>query len=183
MLQIVIPDAEYYDERKNLFVTRKGASLNMEHSLLSVSKWESIHHKPFLSDTVKTLPETLDYYRCMTITKNVDPAVYNNMTVNIQKQIQDYIDDSMTATWFNETMSNRGDRFNGEIVTSEIIYYWMVSLNIPFECQKWHLNRLITLIRTISAKNAPKKKVPKRQMMLRNAELNAQRRAKLNSKG
>lgn len=183
MLHIEIPATEYYDERNNRFLTVKSVRLTMEHSLLSISKWESVFHKPFLGDKPKTLDETIEYYKCMTLTKNVDPIVFYGITPTIQNQIQDYINDSMTATWFSEINNTRNDGFSKETITSEIIYYWMVTLNIPFECQKWHLNRLVTLIRTISAKNNPPKKMKRQELMLRNAELNAKRKAAMKSKG
>lgn len=182
MLHIEIPDVELYNEILNEFYTRKGASINMEHSLLSLSKWESRWHKPFLTEDEKTLEETIDYYRCMTITQNVDPDVYYNISSSLNKKIQDYISDSMTATWFsNISQSNNKD--DGSVITSEIIYYWMISLGIPFECQKWHLNRLMTLIRVVSEKNSPSKKMSKQEIMQRQMKLNAERRAKLKSKG
>ena len=115
----------------------------------------------------------------MTITQNVDPKVYNSLTSKNIQQINEYIDEPMTATTFNETNNTS----NREIVTSELIYYWMFSLNIPMECQKWHLNRLLTLIRVCNIKNQPPKKMSRRDIINRNAALNAARRSKLNSKG
>lgn len=183
MLHVVIPDAELYDESKNEFIVRKGASLTMEHSLLSLSKWESKWHKPFLSDDEKTMEETLDYYRCMTITQNVNPNVYYNINDSVNKQIQDYMSDSMTATWFNNQVMQHDSSNSGSAITAEIIYYWMISLNIPFECQKWHLNRLITLIRVVSAKNSPPKKMSKDEILNQQRRLNAERKARLKTKG
>ncbi len=179
MLQITIPSTESWDERKQEFVQTKEQTLQLEHSLVSLSKWESKWCKPFLSSQ-KTVDEILDYIRCMTLTHNVDPAIYNCLSEENLVQVNNYIEAPMTATCFYE--EKNGVR-NKEIITSELIYYWMVALNIPFECQKWHLNRLLTLIRVCSIKNQPPKKRTKREIMARNAELNAIRRKKLNTKG
>lgn len=178
MISIYIPETEYFDESKSEFVSIKEQTLLLEHSLISVSKWESKWHKPFLEKNDKTTEEVLDYLRCMTITQNVDPNVYYNISESDILKIKDYIDDSMTAT----TFSNQG-RPNRQIITAEIIYYWMVSFNIPFECQKWHLNRLLTLIHVCSIKNQPSKKMSKADIRSRNAALNAARRAQLGTKG
>ena len=156
MLQITIPAVDQcWDEQKQEFVSIKEQKLQLEHSLVSLSKWESKWRKAFLAKQDKTYAETLDYIRCMTITPNVDPQVYNFLTVDNINQINDYIAAPMTATVFSEDNSGRNNR---EVVTSELIYYWMIALNIPFECQKWHLNRLLTLIRVCNIKNTPPKK-------------------------
>lgn len=180
MLQIVIPGNEFYDESKEVFMTTSDTVLQLEHSLLSLSKWESKWHKPFLSRDEKTLEETIDYIKCMTITKNVDPLVYSTITPEISAQINSYIEDPMTATWFNDEQNKS---FSREVITSELIYYWMVSLQIPFECEKWHLNRLLTLVRVCNIKNAPSKKMSSSEIMKRNASLNASRRKMMNSRG
>ena len=143
MLQIRIPEFEGWDDKNEVFVNKKAQNLTLEHSLVSISKWEAKYHKPFLSRDDKTEEETLDYVRFMTLTQNVDPEVYYRLTPDLINRIKDYIDDPMTATTIND--KNKGS--NREIITSELVYYWMVSFNIPFECQKWHFNRLITLIR------------------------------------
>ena len=180
MLSITIPGAEYFDEINGVFVNTEGQTIQLEHSLISLSKWESKWHKPFLGREKKTREEEIDYIRCMTITKNVDTLLYYSITPQIHKQIKDYIDNSMTATWFTE---KENKRFNREVITAEIIYYWMVSLQIPFECEKWHLNRLLTLIRVCNEKNAPEKKMSKRELLARNRSLNEARRKKMHSKG
>ena len=180
MLYVKVPAREMWDESREELISTKEQTLQLEHSLVSLSKWESKWHKPFLHTDNKTGEETLDYIKCMTLNHNVDPNVYLNLTAENISQINDYIGDSMTATTFSE---ESGGKKNSEKITSELIYYWMVSYNIPFECQKWHLNRLITLIRVCGVKNAPPKKTSKNELMRRNAALNAQRRAKLNSKG
>jgi len=179
MLQIRIPEFEGWDEKNEIFVNKKAQNLTLEHSLVSISKWEAKYHKPFLSREEKTSEETIDYIRAMTLTQNVDPDVYNRLTNENIFQIRDYIDDPMTATTFRNDHSSP----NREIITSELIYYWMVASNIPFECQKWHLNRLLTLIRICSIKNQPQKKMGKNELLSRNAALNAARRKKFNTKG
>lgn len=179
MLTIVIPEAELFDQKNNEFITIKEQTLVMEHSLVSVAKWESKWKKSFLNSKDKTWEENIDYYKCMTITKNVNPIVYRNITPVVAKQIQAYIDDSMTATTFNQKES-AGRR---EIITAEIIYYWMVSYNIPFECQKWHLNRLLALINVCGIKASPEKKMSQQAIYAQNRELNEIRKQRLHSKG
>lgn len=181
MLQIEIPlSPEGWDEEKEKFVTGKSLTLQLEHSLVSLSKWESKWNKPFLAKGERTLEETLDYIKFMTLTKNVDDSVYRKLTTENIQQINDYISAPMTATTFYEDKQTKGSK---EIVTAELIYYWMIALNIPFECQKWHLNRLLTLVRVCNVKNAPPKKMSKRDIASRNAQLNAARRKQLNTKG
>lgn len=174
MLRIDIPPTEYYDEAEESFVTIKGGTLNLEHSLLSISKWESKWHKSFLNSDEKTSEEWLDYIRCMTINRNeIDPNIYNGITMeNIQK-INEYISDPMTATTINDRRSKRRSR---KIVTSEVVYSWMVAMDIPFECEKWHFNRLMTLIRVCDENEVPKKKMSKKDIFAQNAALNAARK-------
>ena len=181
MLLITIPSRDdLWDESKGEFVTSKEQKLVLEHSLVSLSKWESKWCKPFLSKQEKTTEETIDYIRCMTLTQNVDPEVYNFLTDDNIRDVNAYIEAPMTATWFSN--SNTGKQ-NREQITAELVYYWMIALNIPFECQKWHLNRLLTLIRVCEVKNSPPKKMSRRELLNRNAALNAARRKQLNSKG
>ena len=180
MLTITVPASEQWDEQKQEFVYGKEQTLYLEHSLVSLSKWESKWCKAFLGKQERTYEETLDYIKCMTITQNVNPEVYNRLSVENFKQINEYIESPMTATHITKSKSQTVNR---ETVTSELIYYWMIALNIPFECQKWHLNRLITLIEVCSVKNAPPKKMSKRDIMSRNAALNAKRRKQLNTRG
>ena len=180
MLQITVPPREQWIEATEEFVTSKEQTLQLEHSLISLSKWESKWCKPFLSSNDKTDEEIIDYIRCMTLTSNVKPEVYYNLSAENIAQVDRYINAPMTATTFN----NHGQKTTTkEIVTAELIYFWMISHNIPFECQKWHLNRLLTLIRVCNVKNTPAKKLSRSEIMNRNASLNAARRAKLNSKG
>ena len=181
MLQITIPSRELWDESTNEFVITKEQILQLEHSLISISKWESKWQKAFLTKQEKTREETIDYIKCMTLNQNVDPNVYNYLTNDNIRQINAYIDSPMTATYFSEEKGGRGG--HGEQITSELIYYWMIALQIPFECQKWHLNRLLTLVRVCNIKNQPPKKRSRREIMSRNAALNAARRKQLNTKG
>lgn len=181
MLQITIPlSPEGWDEEKQEFVAPKEQTLQLEHSLVSLSKWESKWCKAFLTKAEKTPEETLDYIKCMTITQNVNPEVYKHLTTSNVEQVNEYIGAPMTATYLSEDKNGKG---NSEIVTAELIYYWMIALNIPFECQKWHLNRLLTLIRVCNIKNAPPKKRSRKEIMSRNAALNAARRQRYNTKG
>lgn len=181
MLRIVVPlSPEGWDEKKQEFVEPKVQVLQLEHSLVSLSKWESKWCKPFLTKDEKTYEETIDYIKFMTLTQNVKPEVYDYISQENMRDINAYIDAPMTATTFSEDKNGKRSR---EIVTSELIYYWMIALNIPFECQKWHLNRLLTLIRVCNIKNTPPKKMSKRELASRNAALNAARRKQLNTKG
>lgn len=179
MLQITVPGLEKWDEEKLEFIYTEPYTLRLEHSLVSLSKWESKWCKPFLSKDNKTVEQIIHYVKCMTINQNVPEYVYENLTNGNIEDVTTYINAPMTATTFND----HSNTINREIVTSEIIYYWMVALNIPFECQKWHLNRLLTLIRVCNIKNAPPKKMGKREMLNRNAALNAARKKQLNTKG
>lgn len=179
MLEIEIL-AEKWDESEQEFVYVKETTLQLEHSLISLSKWESKWCKPFFSKTEKTHEETIDYIKLMTLTPNVDPDVYNRLSNENIIQINDYILAPMTATTFGKDTNSKNSR---EIITAELIYYWMITLNIPFECEKWHLNKLITLIKVCNIKNTPPKKMSKRDVMSRNAALNAARRQQMNSKG
>lgn len=180
MLVIDIPETEYFDENTNEFVTVKAQSIHLEHSLISVSKWESKWKKPFLTDEVKTSDELLDYVTCMAIGP-FDTRVLSALTPKHIESINDYINDSMTATWFREETKKTVNK--KQVITSEVIYYDMIALQIPFECQKWHLNRLLTLIRVCQEKNKPPKKMSKSELMRRNRSLNAARRSAYNTSG
>lgn len=187
MLEIYVDPPEYFNNKTNEFVKSsiKPTTLQLEHSLISISKWESKWHKPFLENSNNlTKEEIIDYIKCMTISPGkVEDEVYLVMSKENVDDIIKYIQNPMTATWFKEEKNKPKSK---EIITSELIYYWMVALQIPFECQKWHINRLLTLVRVCNVKNeesTSKNKMSKRDLMSRNAALNAQRRARLNSKG
>lgn len=181
MLQIRIPGAEFYNERTEEFVESPDITISLEHSLISLSKWESKWHKPFLGKEYPKGEEFMDYIRCMTVTQNVPDNVYDRLTRENIDDILKYINDPMTAT----TINDRGvkPKRSSEIITSELIYYWMVAAQIPFSCEKWHLNRLMTLIRICGIKSQPDKKMSKRSTMQQNAALNAARRKRLNTRG
>lgn len=179
MLEITVAPREYYDEANNQFITVPEQKLVLEHSLISLSKWESKWHIEFLSDKPRTKEQQIDYIRCMTVNKGVNPMAYYGLTNKQIAQIEGYIEDPMTATRFTE------ERQTGKkkVITSEVIYSWMVDLGIPVEFERWHLNRLITLIRVLNNSHEPKKKMSKKDTYARYAELNAKRRAKTGSRG
>lgn len=184
MLELDIKPMEFYNEDVGEFVHTKGQHIQLEHSLISLSKWESRWHKPFMSQDPKdkTNEEILDYIKCMTLTPNVDPIVYFSIAMDkkMMDEITKYIQDPHTATTIKQ-QKNRGK--SREIITSELIYYWMIDLGIPFECQKWHLGRLLTLIEVCSIKNTPEKKMSKMDTLSQNKSLNALRRARAGSRG
>lgn len=180
MLEIIIPGVEFYNAETNEFIETPQTPLKLEHSLVSLSKWESKWHKPFLGQDDKSSEEIIDYIKCMTITQNVNPNVYLGLTQPIIQKICDYIADPMTATTFHTHGSDKFEasaKGSGEIITSEVIYYWMVALQIPPEYQKWHLNRLLTLIRVCNIKNQPPKKMGRKEVMNQHVSLNEARRA------
>nr|DAS35515.1 MAG TPA: hypothetical protein [Caudoviricetes sp.] len=182
MLEIIVPASEFFDEASQEFCSMKSCVLRLEHSLVSISKWESKYHKPFLSDDQKTDEEALDYIRFMTLTQNVDPTVYLGLTPELYDKINAYLMDPMTATTFSN-IEKRQDPFARSVVTSELIYYWMTALNIPMECQKWHINRLLTLIRVASIKNQAEKKMDRQSQAEMYARLNAERRKQMGTSG
>lgn len=181
MLKINIPSFEYYDEITGEFSNHKEAVLILEHSLLSISQWEAKWKKPFFSTDNKTMAQSIDYVRCMTINKDVDPLVYTKLTSAHFKKINAYIDDPMTATTITD--NSKAPKNKNEIITSELIYWEMTEFNIPFTCEKWHLNRLITLIRICSIKNTPPKKMKNKDIFAQNKALNEMRRRKNHSRG
>lgn len=179
MLRLEIPSVEIYNEKTGLFATTKSQIISLEHSLVSISKWESNWNVPFLSKGQKTTEQTIDYVKCMTITPNVDEATYNILVNNYMQDIIKYIEMEMTAT----KIRNDNKSPNREVITSELIYYWMVAFNIPFECEKWHLNRLLTLINVCNAKSSPPKKMSKKELASRNKELNESRKRAMKTGG
>lgn len=176
MLTIEVPGPVMFDEEKEEFIYGDPTVLQLEHSLLSISKWESRWRKAFLGKRKKTDEEIFDYIRCMTVTKYVDPSVYTRLTDENMDAINQYISEPMTATYFPAETGTAG---SSETVTADLIYYWMVTFRIPFECQKWHLNRLMALIKVCSIKNSP----PKKRSLKDRAQLNADRKRRLNTKG
>lgn len=161
----------------------KGATICLEHSLVSVSKWEDKYHKPFLGTEHKTPDEVRYYVKCMTITQNVNPIAYECLTEENLMEIRDYIKDKHTATTFNNIPGSSSPGYSKQIITSEIIYYWMIEFGVPFECQKWNLNRLLTLIRVCSVKESGGKKMSRRDILSQNSILNAARKKRLHTRG
>ena len=180
MLTIVVPGVELFDEGTQEFMTVDDITLDLEHSLVSLSKWEQMYEKPFLGKDEKSVEEVLGYIKAMTLTPNIPEEVYRKLSDDNIKQVNEYIDAKMSATWFNDAPGAPGSR---DVITSELIYYWMITFQIPFECENWHLNRLFTLIRVCNTKQAKPKKMSRAEIMARNRELNAQRRSQLGTKG
>lgn len=174
MLEVTIPSLELFDEETESFVTVPEVKLRLEHSLASLARWESKWKKPFLDDNKKTTEETIGYLQAMCLDP-VDPEVFRRIPKKIGEQIEDYVSDTMTATWFSDEKKKTPVK-TGPTITAELMYYWMASLNIPFECENWHLSRLITLIRVFEAKNAPKKKMSRSEQFAQQRALNEQRR-------
>lgn len=183
MLTIKVPSIELFDEAKNEFYNSEEAVLHLEHSLVSLSKWESEFEKPFLSNSGQlTREETMSYIKCMTLNE-VDENVYSTLSTDNIKQITEYISSKQTATWFRELPGQgRGNR-SGEVVTAEVIYYWMVALTIPFDCENWHLSRLITLIRVCNEKNKKPQKMSRKDSVAQRNALNAARKQQMGTTG
>lgn len=179
MLQITIPETELYDDKVGEFIYTKETKLKLEHSLISISKWEQHWRKPYINTVEKTREETIDYIKCMTLTQNVDPNAYRCITNAHIKQINEYINNPMTATTFSDKKKS-GRR---EITTNEVIYYQMIDLGIPVEFEKWHLNRLLTLIKVCTSYREPQKKRNKKDIMRDYKAINKANRAKFKSKG
>lgn len=180
MLTIVIPGVEMYDEADEVFVTEGDVTLDLEHSLVSLSKWEQMYEKPFLDKSEKSTEEVLTYIKLMVVTPDISPEVFQKLSQKNIDEVNAYLDRKMSATWFNDSPGAPASR---EIITSELIYYWMITFQIPFECQHWHINRLFTLIRVCNLKTAKPKKMSRNEMAARNRELNEQRKKRLGTKG
>jgi hypothetical protein len=180
MLMIVVPGIELFDDTNQEFTTQGDVVLELEHSLVSLSKWESIYEKPFLGEGEKTTEEVLGYVKAMTLTPKVPEEIFHKLSEENVTAINEYIDAKMTATWFNDAPGAPKSR---EVITSEVIYYWLIAFQIPFECERWHLNRLFTLIRVCNIKQAKPEKMSRAEIAARNRELNAQRRAQWGTQG
>ncbi|HMS83616.1 MAG TPA: hypothetical protein PKD12_08200 [Nitrospira sp.] len=180
MLNITVGGTESFDESTQAFVTSDGFDLRLEHSLVSLSKWESIYEKPFLGEAEKTVEELVGYVKAMTLTPEVPEEVFSTLNESNFEAINAYINAKMTATWFNEAP---GAPKAKEVITAELIYYWLTVFNIPFEVETWHLNRLFTLIRICNVKSAKPQKMSRADAMRRNKELNEQRRQQHQTKG
>lgn len=178
MLSITVPPSDQWDEEKQRFIMFPGEVLLLEHSLVSLSKWESFTEKAFLGLQEKTTEDILEYVKCMTISPVNYPETYDNLSDENIDEINKYINLKMTATWFAE---DKASRPNGETVTAEIVYHWMIALNIPMECQYWHFQRLLTLVRVLNLKNSPAKKQDRQTMAQQRRNLNAQRLAQQKS--
>ncbi len=190
MLKVSVPKSEMWSDTLGRFITiDKDYELNLEHSLIAISKWESKWHKPFLSDEAKSYEETCDYIRCMNTTHGVPDEVFKLLPDSVIAEANEYIGDPATATWFNEAKKDGlPGRNKKEVITSEIVYYWMIELNIPEAYAKWHFNRLMTLIKVINIKHEEadpnrKNKMSRNEILAQNAKLNAARRAAMHSKG
>lgn len=180
MLSITVPLTEGFNEATGEFVTMQSFDLQLEHSLVSLSKWESEFEKPFLGNDDKTSAETLAYIKAMVLSPEVSAEVFQHLSKENVQAINKYINATQTATTFKEIGPKRPTR---DIITAEIIYYWMVALNIPLECERWHLNRLLTLIKVVNLKNQPKRKMGRREMIQHQRSLNAQRREAMGTRG
>jgi len=180
MLTIVVLGDEFFDNDTNEFMTVGDVVLELEHSLVSLSKWESIYEKPFLGKEKKSPGEIIGYIKAMILTPGIGPEVLNRLSADNLKAINDYIESKNSATTFGMMPEQSG---RGETITSELIYYWMVAFTIPFECENWHLNRLFSLIRICNIKNGKPKKMGRHELASRNRMLNEQRRAQLSSSG
>ena len=190
MLQITVkadPNKELYDPIENVFSSlQKDETLILEHSLISLSKWESKWHIPFLDKNhPKTDEQTIDYIRCMTLNKNVNPNVYLFLSKENIEAINSYIEDPMTATWFNEKEIPRSGPLTHMAITNEIIYALMIQYRIPVEFEKWHLSRLMTLIKVVNELNTDhsKSKKSRSEFLSDRDKLNEMRKAKYNTKG
>lgn len=180
MLSIIVPGTEMFNERTQEFTTQGDVLLELEHSLVSLSKWEQIFEKPFLGNSEKTGDEVFGYIKAMTLTPKVPEEVFLRLSEENISAINAHIDARMTATWFNEPPGAPKTR---DVITAELIYYWMIVFQIPFECERWHLNRLFTLIRVCNIKQAKPKKMTRAEVANRNRELNARRKQELGTRG
>lgn len=183
MLELYIKKQTYFNEETEEFVQIEDTTLHMEHSLKTVRLWESKWHKPFMTKKEKTTEEILDYMQIMCMDDAVNPMIFQTMRVTDIQKVIAYIENPMTATWFSNNSRIGASVHSGEVVTAEIVYYWMFTLNVPLELETWHLNQLLTLLKVMNIKNGGEKKMSKKEAALQRAKLNAQRRKKYKSKG
>ena len=176
MLEIRVDLEEGFDEESSKFVETSSFTVHLEHSLSSLSKWESVWEEPFLGKKDKTEKQTISYIEMMIIDDDLPPGVFQKLINDHLQDIMNYVSADMTATKFHLDPNSPQSR---ETITSELIYYWMISMNIPVEFERWHLNRLITLIRVINLKNTPKKKMSATDRR----NLNRQRLKQRNTRG
>lgn len=182
MLQITVPKTEIFNENTNQFLWIPETTIQMEHSLVSLSKWEEKHHKAYLDPKLQhSATEILDYFKCMTITKNVKDSVFLALSQRNIEEISSYINDPMTATTFNEMATTK--KHSSKFITSEYLYFCMFSLGVPIECEKWHINRLMTLLKIFEEENKPQKKRSEAETLNYYAKLNAERKRKWHTKG
>lgn len=180
MLTVIVPGVDSFDEATEKFITTAEVTLELEHSLVSLSKWESLWEKPFLGKAAKSTEETFSYIEMMSLTPNIPSELFSRLPEEVLVQINKYLNAKMTATWFYDDPNKKS---NSEILTAEVLYSWMIQFNIPLECDKWHLSRLLTLIRVRSEQMAPPKKMAPQEILARNRRLNEQRRAELKTAG
>jgi hypothetical protein len=180
MLKLTVLETEYFDEAKQEFAMQGGSVIELEHSLASLSLWESKWEEPFLSERNKSHEEIVDYIRCMCLDPNIPPEVFSNLSQAHFDKVNEYINAKMTATFFNDSPHAPKSK---ETITAELIYYWMTVFQIPFECETWHLNKLFTLIKICNMKSAKPKKMSSRELAARNRELNNKRRAEMGTTG
>lgn len=178
MLEIFVGQKDLWNDEDEVFIKDGGILVRLEHSLFTISKWEAKYEKPFLSDDEKSEEELADYILFM-VSGEIPEDFLNLLTPENTNKIRDYIQSKQTATWF----AKKTESFSREVITSELIYYWMIGNNIPFECQHWHINRLLTLIRVCGEKNNPPKKRSRGEVLDENRRLNAERRAAMKTNG
>jgi hypothetical protein len=181
MLTIRVSSTEAFDESTSEFVEQGGLALDLEHSLLSVSKWEAKFERPFLGQEEKSAEEVIAYVKFMCLTPDFPPGIFAELSQSNMNAINDYLNAKQTATWFSDHPS--APQTSREIITSELIYYWMTVFHIPFECERWNLNRLFTLIRICNLKQEKPKKMSRAEIARRNQELNARRKAQMGTSG
>lgn len=156
MLEIHIPELEFYDESNNEFFTRKPLDVSLAHSLISISKWEGIWKKAYFPSSyqegLQGGLEELSYVECMIIGKTPS-YVPMYLLQNHKRELHEYINDTQTATTLHQLGPRKGVT---PTITSELIYYWMIKFGIPFECQRWHVSRLLALIEVCNNKENAK---------------------------